>query len=429
MTAISAERPLRQLLLTPPQWLLIGIVLIASFVLTMLFWAVIPTGMGENESSDFLHFYAPVARNILAGEGLVTNNGQLAVRYPPGYPILLAGIFGLSGLTSISESTLLAAFTLLCMGLSGVFVLLLARTLWNPYPALFAALVWISYPLALWSTKQPNSEIPFTPVLYGAVLLLWSGLARRNLTWPLAIGTGLLLGFAMLIRPIALGAGVILALGLRFGTGYLPRSRRFILIGMLLLGNLLMILPWQLWVYNQTGQVILLSTGGAPSIRDGLTFAVNPKSYREGVIVPEAVAVLSSNIMDRGSQIQSTSELLAVVATEGREQPLALLQLIVLKAARSWYATDSQRFELPILILQLLYLLPILVATWTTWRMGGKWRNYTLMVWLLVGYFWGMTTLVLSIVRYMFPMMGLLFVLLPGLIMARRSRTHEPLRN
>ena len=34
-------------------------------------------------------------------------------------------------------------------------------------------------------------------------------------------------------------------------------------------------------------------------------------------------------------------------------------------------------------------------------------------------YFWGMTTLVLSIVRYMFPVMGLLFILMPGILIKK----------
>ena len=41
----------------------------------------------------------------------------------------------------------------------------------------------------------------------------------------------------------------------------------------------------------------MLSTGGAPGIRDGLTFAVASKGYRQDIKVPEDVSALMRDIL------------------------------------------------------------------------------------------------------------------------------------
>lgn len=50
------------------------------------------------------------------------------------------------------------------------------------------------------------------------------------------------------------------------------------------------------------------------------------------------------------------------------------------------------------------------------WRAGGKSRELIFGLGLTLLYFWGMTVLTLSILRYLTPIIGLSFVLLPGLL-------------
>lgn len=136
-------------------------VFVASVGITLLFWNLLPPSYHHNESTDYKHFYEPVARRMLSGEGLTEADGTLAMRYPPGYPILLAGAFGVAQGLQLPEVVVLAAMTLLCVGLSSVFVFLMARSVWAPGAALGVALIWTTYPCLLWLTKQPNSELPF----------------------------------------------------------------------------------------------------------------------------------------------------------------------------------------------------------------------------------------------------------------------------
>ncbi len=56
----------------------------------------------------------------------------------------------------------------------------------------------------------------------------------------------------MLIRPIAIGMGVLLGI-LAWTWGKVKRGIGAGLAGMILLGNVLAILPWELWAFAQSG--------------------------------------------------------------------------------------------------------------------------------------------------------------------------------
>jgi len=113
-----------------------------------------------------------VARNWLEGRGWITPKGQVVVRYPPGFPLLLAGLFKMARWTGTPERWWLQGFTLAAMGGACAFLYALARMVVGEKGALLTAGLWITYPFNVWLTKQPNSEIPFFALLYGA-LLLW----------------------------------------------------------------------------------------------------------------------------------------------------------------------------------------------------------------------------------------------------------------
>lgn len=399
-------------------WPWIGAVTLCSLTVALIFLRVIPAGAQVNEGSDYLYFYEPVAKNLAAGKGLVTNTGTFAMHYPPGYPLLLAATFKLAAWLTVSPETTGLCLTLLCHALAAVFVFLLARKLWGDWAAMVAALAWISYPPILWLTKQPNSEIPFMAVFYASVLVLWSAYWRRA-GWHLYFLAGVLGGVAALIRPIGLGAMVMMALGLLIATRGQSLRLRLGLAGLLLLGNFAAIFPWQVWVYARTGRVVLLAGNLIPSIRDGLRFAVTAKSYRQTVSVPEDVRAMMQRLDARFSELNSLPGIAAVVVEEARPQPMALVKLLLLKLARSWYATDSGRREGLILLFQIVYLGLTFAGAWMTWRAGGRARQMVFGLGLTLLYFWGMTVLTLSILRYLTPIIGLSFVVLPGLLRRR----------
>ncbi len=411
--------------------------IVAVFVLAMLvsaaFWAILPSEYRENQSSDYSNAYEPVARAIAAGRGIVTPEGELATRYPPGFSLALAGVFRLGDALGVSDETMLLAFRLLCAGLSAVLVYALARLVWSPRLALLPALAWLSYPFFLWLTKQPNSEVPFVPVLYGALYLFWLAVARRATgprAWALYLLAGGLVGAAMLIRPAALGLSVVLAAVLFLCAGReVNRRARLGYGGLVLIGSLLVVLPWEAAVYARTGEIIPLSSGGAMTIHDGLTFLAVPKEYRREVAVPEDVAALGWAIHERRRETDTTGGVLRVVAEEAQRAPAAFGKLLLLKGARSWYGIDSRILEIPTMALQVVYLALIVWGGLFARRQGGLLWRMTAGNWLIVLYFWGMTLLVVPLLRYMVPVMGLLLIALPGVylsLVGRRRAVNEP---
>jgi 4-amino-4-deoxy-L-arabinose transferase-like glycosyltransferase len=394
------------------------LVFFAAIIVSIIFWAVLPARFEITTSTDFDNYYRPVALALLDGEGFTYQGIYPAIRYTPGYPLILAGVYGSAHLLGIPEQVALSIVILLGSGLVAVLVFRLASSVWGPRPALIAAGLWVTYPFALITFRQANAALPFMIVFYGALLVFWTHIRKQSRSIWAYLACGLLLGIATLIRPVAIWIGLLFAAILIATLHKVPISRRLILAGLMLMANLAAVLPWQVWVNAQTDESVLLTTGGVPSIRDGLTFAAADKD-RADVAVPPDVLILQQSILDQYADLHSFGDVIRTMWGHLETEPLAVIELFAIKAARSWYGTDSQQYDRWILIIQIPYLIAIgwgLIATMKHNRparlLGG--------IILLIGlYFWGMTTLVLSIVRYMIPAIGLLFILVPAIFCKR----------
>jgi len=402
------------------------LVFVVSLLIAGLYWALAPESLHADNSTDFEFYYEPVARNLVEGRGFSNIRGESATANPPGYPLFLATAFKLSSVTGISENVVLKALNLLMVGLGSVFLFLTSRSVWGDGRALLTSLVWMTYPFNLWLIRGAHTEILFEAILFAGFGLLWHALMRRKQGWWLYLVIGIVFGLAMLVRSIALGLGGIAALviWIRF-RGWSLRAR-VLAVGSVLLGNLIVVLPWQVWLYGQTGTAVLLGTNGLPSVRDGLTFAVISKDYRESIQVPQDVENLMDVLRTRTQhgELRSLSEIASVMLEEAQARPVVVAKLLVIKAARSWYGTDSGRRELATAAI----LAVILGGSVLSWRRYSDTRPLILSIWLVTLYFLGMAVSVLSILRYMVPTMGLLFILLPGLLPDASSSGVSPKR-
>jgi hypothetical protein len=396
------------------------------FVLTLavswVFWSLLPGAYQTNQSTDYSGNYEPIARNIAAGLG-ITLDGEIATRYPPGFSVALAAAFRTGDALGVGEEAALLWLRLLSAGLATVLLYILARLVWPPLGGLIVGLAWATYPFGLWLTKQPNSEIVFIPLFFASVYLLWRALLRSPRAWWLYLGAGLLSGAAMLVRPVGIGLGFVFVLQLMiFARKTLSLPARVGFSAVILLGNLLAVGPWEAAVYRQTGEVIPLSTGGPVSIKDGLTFLIAPKEYRREVEHSPDVEAFMAALLERRPEMQGTGGIVTITLEEAGRAPLAALKFTGIKAARSWFGTDSREFEGITLGLQLVYFALAFWGSWYAWRRGGDLRQMIAGNWMLILYFWAMTIIVVPLLRYTLPAMGLVMMALPGVYYALIGR-------
>ena len=373
-------------------------------------WTLLPTDKFSIDPTDYKSFYDPVATAIVEGHG-PTWNGAPAIRYPPGYPFLLAGARIAARPLRVSKDGVNLGLNLASIVISSVFLYRIAALLLGPVPSYMVSALWLTYPLLLVTGRTALTEPPFCALLYAGLFLLfrfvWRGIQVRGQ----AIVAGLLLGCAMLVRPIGIGVPAlsIVTVALASSVGDVRRRLRF--IGAMVAGCLFLIIPWETWAFMRTGQWIPLSTGGVFSMIDGLTFAVDHnKAYRAQIPVAAEVADLESTVLRESVRLHSATEIAALLRQEWRHNPRAVANLVVTKAARSWYGTDSGRLDRYIFAVQGIYLFAA-VAGGALAASDRRIRWKLVPVVVLIGYFWVMTTVVLSIVRYMLPAMGLVFIL------------------
>lgn len=383
-----------------------------SLIVTLIFWAIIPASFFETGSTDYSCCYSVIARDLVAGRGVDFSIGNPGL----GFPILIALVLLVVSPLGIPLDSAMMIVSLISMGMISTLVFMLARLVWSPSRALVAALVWMTYPFGLWLTKQPNSEIPFLVCLYAGLYLVGHGVLTQPQRQSNFFVAGILFGLAMLIRPVAIGVGLLIGLALLLVSRAKSIRWRATALLVLLCGNLMLLLPWQVWLYSQTGETVFASSFGISTIRGGLTFGIEHNNYRQPLDLPADVVALMQDASTARDQLRSMSEIAQFLGRELREHPQAVIKLGIIKAVRSWYGTDSQRFEQLTLFIQSIYLVLAIGGIGLVWRNHPAARPVLFIFGLVILYFWGMAILVLPILRIMVPAMGLLFVFLPALL-------------
>ncbi|MFH1462559.1 MAG: glycosyltransferase family 39 protein [bacterium] len=388
--------------------LLLAFIFFASFIVSLIF-LVLLGNIGPSQhnipGTDYLSFYEPVASNILQGDG-ITLKGEVGLRYPPGYPVILAAIFGLSALLGIGKLSLVIVFNIVVTAGAACFLFLIAQSIFNKRIALTAVFLWLSYPLNLWFIKNPNTEVPFIFLLYLGIWLFILSIKKRHFGFIFL--AGVIFGFSALIRPIGLLLPLLPALFIFFGLKESSKGKQFLLAVILLLGVLTAILPWEGYVSAKTNQVIPLSTSGPTAIVDGLTFAVKEGGGGDQAKVPSDVKALMKRV--NREDFSSWGGAFQFIGQELINRPVAFLKLVGLKLTRAWYATSQMWWEGKILIVQLIYLIPgFLGIIYALRKYKDKVHNIIFLLGIIF-YFWFMTVLALSILRYMIPAMGLMII-------------------
>lgn len=402
-------------------------VFIGTGVLMALFLAAAPESLRPKGGyNDYEIFYRPVAENLLDGRGYTNLEGEPALHNPPGYIFVLVALYKAASLLGVSQDLMVAAFAVAAMAGSAVLVFLLARRLFGPRTAWIAAALWSTYPINLLIASYRFSEVPYTFVLALAVLVFVSAFSagRRLVLW--SFGVGLLVGAAALIRPAAIGLAAPFALAILLIRAAGPLRARSAMALVLVAGFAVAIAPWELWAYQKTDRVIPLSEAGNASMLDGLTVGARPRDESgRGFLIPPAVRDLSHRIQSRRKSLTTTDDIAEELSDES---PGTLAQLVLSKAARAWYGTNALKFEPLILLVQLIYLGLAGFGLVQAARRGGWPRWTAALVLAVTAYSWAITMTVLSIVRYMAPVLGLLLIFAAPPVAAAAARAARRFR-
>lgn len=386
--------------------LISGVVALLSHVLFLL---LLPSDLKRTPSPDYVKFYEPVAQTLASGGGFFLAS-KPALLYPCGIPVMYAATFRAADTLHIARSRGLRILEALLLTLTSVLVSLLALQILSWRVALVASAMWSTYPFHLWLTKQPDSTSAFSLLLLFGVLLFvrWSTDGRRYVQYGCLVG--LILGIAALIKPIAIALPVIFA-GLACVCVIPCRPRQRALFSFcLVVAYLLSISPWELWAREVGGQWIPLCTNGPNVLIDGLTLGtvrgVKP------VWMPQNVLALTQDAVEHYKDLKTTGSIANFVIAKIRKDPKVVAQLLVIKAARSWYGNESHAFEKWVVVIQLLYLPFVIFGVREMSRGGRQHTNFLLIVAAIALYFWAMTTLTaLPELRYLVPAMSFVMII------------------
>lgn len=362
---------------------------------------IVNIGVFEDNSGDYGWYYRPVAERLVDGDGLTGADGEAAVRYPPGYPLLLAAAIGAGRVVGVGSATSAVAASLVLAVGCGVLLASIARALFGRTVAIASVAVWATYPLNLYVLTQPGSEVPFLLLLLVAVRLLLPVLDGRTASWRTMAAVGAVLGVASLVRPVGPVALVAVAVAVALRTD-LARRVRVQQVAVAAAALVVVVAPWTIWASAQTGDLVPLSTGGPPSMADGLRLGAGDPDTAGRVPMPASSRAVTEAATE--APLGSTTEIASFVGEQVQERPGGVAGLLAVKAARSWYGTEAVRNDGLVALVQAAYLLLIGVALARVGRRAGATgRRFSWFAAALLAVSWLVTALVLPLFWYVMP--------------------------
>lgn len=227
--------------------------------------------------------YAKIAANLDEGNGFTAGPSatQPSSNYSPGVPLLVAGVYELSG--GVHERT--ARVVLALIGtLSVLFAYLIGRRLSGPTAGLIGAGAVAVYPALLEYQGMLMGEPLAATLLAGAVLAtLWAQTSPR-VRWLIPGG---LFGALILVRPEYIGVVLLVSLVITLRGGRENWSRTLVPALVLLVGAAVVVLPWTTRNAIALGRVVPVSTGGGQVLFAGTYLPSGGDPERVGAEVVE----------------------------------------------------------------------------------------------------------------------------------------------
>jgi 4-amino-4-deoxy-L-arabinose transferase-like glycosyltransferase len=298
--------------------------------------------------------YATIAANLDHGDGftLGADATQPASNYSPGLPLLVAGIYKLTG--GIHERT--ARLVLALIGtLSVLFAYLIGRRLSGPAAGLIGAAAVAIYPALLEYQGMLMGEPLAATLLSAAVLAtFWAAgpAASARVRW---LAPGALFGALALVRPEYLGVAVLVSLVALLRNGRRGWPGTWVQALIVLVGAAVIVAPWTVRNALALDRLVPVSTGGGQVLFAGTYLPSDGDPEKVGAEVverhpqlfgPHAVERLRlEQILARLAEQRypglETDKALSKMGKEQlwedvSEEPLEYAEFVAKKVARIW---------------------------------------------------------------------------------------------
>jgi 4-amino-4-deoxy-L-arabinose transferase-like glycosyltransferase len=222
--------------------------------------------------------YLGYARQIADGHGMVeTLTGDPTAYYPPGYPWFLGVITWVSG-PFTDEPWLAAGLVQAVLGAASVVLIAsVTKRLAGPVAALVAALLYALYPNLIFHTGALLGETLYNFLILAFLAVLFARPWTTDLSGGRILGAGVLLGLAVMVRPISLAIIPVLILGWLLARKDYRITARW--AGLLLVGVVACIVPWTVRNELRLDALVPISTNTGDNLcmghADGATGAFN----------------------------------------------------------------------------------------------------------------------------------------------------------
>ena len=398
--------------LTRSQWL----ILLAVFC-ALHYGALLVSVASGNFDPAPNHDHVHVARQVLA-QGYPT----IAI-WPPGFGYYIAGKIAVARALGIPYWTGKLWADLLLVLASGVLSTVLAlRLTRNRFLAVVSGIGLVAAPLFAFATAEGLAVLLFEPLFLAALCVLVDALRRlgdeagdgARVAVGRFAGFGALLGLSCLVRAnpqflIPVLAPLVLWIawsGQSGTTGRRGRVARFgraaaragLAVGTALLAQFLVLLPWSL---------VQRATAGESGV---FAAPVVYYAYFDGMRRHPGFEVSDALRADPDPPPLSLDGVVDFNREWLRRDPWALAKLYGIKIVRTWYLSDSGRWDGWILLLHAPWWILALLGAWRWLRVAPRDPAFWLVL-LVVVYLWGISAAVSGLARYMAPVYGLLGLL------------------
>ncbi|MBM4082346.1 MAG: glycosyltransferase family 39 protein, partial [Planctomycetes bacterium] len=342
--------------------------------------------------------YDALAKNLLAGKGLVFDETHQVVR-APFYPIFLAACYELFGPGALLMPRLIqcAVGAILCL-----LVFLLAQRVFDERAGMIAAVICVFYPFFIFYTGLILTETFFACALAALVFALVDVRDRRDVQG--AAWAGLALGVCVLLRPSMLTFVPFL---LPFWIACAGWRRETVKSFVMVAGAVAIVLiPWTWRNYVVTGGKFVPTT-----LLVGKSLYEANSDYATGG--PAMHLVQWPPEIERMSEYDADRYMKAKAVEWIKANPGCFVKLAFVKLGRFWnpFPNFEEYRSTPYLLISLFSFGPVLVfSLWGIWRAAGQWRQVLLLL-APVFYFSLLHSVFVGSIRYRMPVEPFLIVL------------------